>query len=115
MKNAEDLLGCLKKAKWDRMATKIGGGIFEYNEFDEAISILESAHDNANKITALEAENTRLQEAFQGLHRKIWGKDIPSPTTPEYREWHENCQAFMKFIRETLFPEQPKPTESEKS
>lgn len=115
MKNAEDLLGCLKKAKWDRMTTKVGGGIFEYNEFDEAISILESAQANTDKIAALETETARLQEAFQELHRKIWGKDIPFPATPEYREWHENCQAFMKFIRETLFPEQPKPAESEKT
>lgn len=43
-----------------------------------------------------------LQEALLSTREMIWNKDIPSPTTPEYREWHENCQKFMKHIDAAL-------------
>lgn len=44
-----------------------------------------------------------ILEKVKELRHLIWEKDIPSPTCPEYQEWHEACQSFLSFIdREIL-------------
>lgn len=55
----------------------------------------------ASAPTLLE-ERDRFRESLESLREMIWSKDIPSPTTPEYREWHENCQKFMRHIDAAL-------------
>lgn len=49
-------------------------------------------------VERLDGRVKYLEESLKRLRHQIWSKDIPSPTTPEYREWHENCQKFMKHI-----------------
>jgi len=36
----------------------------------------------------------------------VWEKDITSPTTPEYREHHEDIQAILKFINTKILREE---------
>jgi hypothetical protein len=38
------------------------------------------------------------------LRELIWEKDIPSPTTPEYKEHHKDIQDILKFIDEEIAP-----------
>ena len=41
-------------------------------------------------------ETTR--QKIEQLREMIWNTDIPHPTIPEYIEWHQKCQAFLRFI-----------------
>lgn len=94
MKHVQSFLACLKRAKWDRMTTNVGGGEFTFEQINGVIKTLE------NRIESKRIE--ALRGSLQRVHNMIWEKDIPHPATPEYREWHEHCQKFMKFIREQL-------------
>lgn len=38
------------------------------------------------------------RNALVMVRNKIWSKDIPSPATPEYIEWHAACTDFMAMI-----------------
>lgn len=41
-------------------------------------------------------EATRIK--IEELRELVYGFDIPSPTTPEYREHHKAIQEILKFI-----------------
>ena len=32
------------------------------------------------------------------IQEAVWGIDIPSPTVPEYKEHHEQCQELLALI-----------------
>lgn len=53
-------------------------------------------------LLAKPSEAQRLRAALRDVRELIWNKDVPHPTTPDLREWHENCQKFMKFIDSAL-------------
>ena len=36
------------------------------------------------------------------LRQLVWEKDIPHPTTPEYKEHHRDIQEILKFIDEKI-------------
>lgn len=40
------------------------------------------------------------------LYELVDGMDIPSPTIPEYKEWHKNCQEILGHIKEHLMLEE---------
>ena len=52
------------------------------------------------QVAALTRERNEARAHLIATRDLIWSKDIPSPATPEYREWHENCQRFMGFIEQ---------------
>jgi len=41
-------------------------------------------------------------EDLKEIYEEIWGYDIPSPTVPEYREHHEQCQELLALIDKKL-------------
>lgn len=52
------------------------------------------------QVATLTRERDEARAHLIATRDLIWSKDIPSPTTSEYREWHENCQRFMGFIEQ---------------
>lgn len=42
------------------------------------------------------------RDKIQRLRYLVWQHDIPSHTTPEYREHHESITEILKFIDEEL-------------
>ena len=51
---------------------------------------------------ALEYKNEQLRENIIDLREFVWLCDIPSPTVPEYIEWHQKIQEILSFIDEKL-------------
>jgi len=43
-------------------------------------------------------KDVEMREKLEVLRDFIWMRDIPHPTIPEYREWHENIQAILKKV-----------------
>ncbi len=41
---------------------------------------------------------TETRDKIQRLRYLVWQHDIPSPTTPEYREHHESITEILQFI-----------------
>ena len=68
-------------------------------EFEPVESTIERL---CNERDRFQEEAWTLRESLVSVREMIWNKDVPHPTTPEYREWHENCQKFMKFIDSAL-------------
>ena len=48
-------------------------------------------------IKSLEKQEAFIKILFD-IQEAIWGIDIPSPTVPEYREHHEQCQELLALI-----------------
>lgn len=48
-------------------------------------------------IKSLEKQEDFIKILFD-IQEAIWGIDIPSPTVPEYREHHEQCQELLALI-----------------
>lgn len=59
-------------------------------------------HDKAERANRLETERDFYRDTLIGLRKNIWAKDIPSPTCPEYVEWHRNCAEWMELIDKAL-------------
>ncbi len=43
-------------------------------------------------------KDVEMREKLEALRDFIWMRDIPNPTIPEYREWHESIQAILKKV-----------------
>ena len=43
-----------------------------------------------------------LKDKIETLRELVWGKDIPSPTVPEYVEHHKCIQKILKFLDEEI-------------
>ena len=43
-------------------------------------------------------KDVEMREKLEVLRDFIWMRDIPHPTIPEYREWHENIQTILKKV-----------------
>lgn len=78
-------------------------------ELEEIHRFLSTGEEMEAKIERLSNERDRFQkeawtlrESLVSVREMIWNKDVPSPQTPDLREWHENCQKFMKFIDSAL-------------
>ena len=48
-------------------------------------------------IKSLDKQEDFIKILFE-IQGAIWGIDIPSPTVPEYREHHEQCQELLALI-----------------
>ena len=48
-------------------------------------------------IKSLEKQEDFIKILFD-IQEAVWGIDIPSPTVPEYREHHEQCQELLALI-----------------
>lgn len=55
------------------------------------------AEYNEKNMSNQEAKDKFLNILFE-IQEAVWGIDIPSPTVPEYREHHEQCQELLALI-----------------
>lgn len=46
-----------------------------------------------------------LMDKIERLRYLVWLEDIPSPTTPEYREHHESIQKILNYIDNEILKE----------
>lgn len=44
------------------------------------------------------SEKEKFLYILYEIQEAIWAIDIPSPTVPEYREHHEQCQELLALI-----------------
>lgn len=63
-------------------------GDYTEQEENEALSMA---------IKSLEKQEDFIKILFE-IQEAVWGIDIPSPTVPEYREHHEQCQELLALI-----------------
>ena len=71
-------------------------------EFEDELHEDLEQHDKAEKADVLEKERDHFRDTLIGLRKNIWAKDIPSPTCPEYVEWHRNCKSWLDLIDKTF-------------
>ena len=71
----------------------------QYNQFTGHLQCL-----SCNHVYTL-ANPSKILHTVEALRELVWGYDIPSPTTPEYREHHDSIQSILKFIDEKLLKE----------
>lgn len=63
-------------------------GDYTEQEENEALSMA---------IKSLEKQEDFIKILFE-IQEAVWGIDIPSPTVPEYREHHEQCQELLALL-----------------
>lgn len=51
----------------------------------------------------LKKRNQEMKDKLETMRRKVWGMDIPNPTTPEYEELHQKIQSILWEIDQIIY------------